>query len=288
MRSLARRWMVAAALALLAGAAAADQPIPALRARVTDLTGTLSTQQREALEQKLRAFETAKGSQIAVLLVRTTQPETIEQYSIRVVDQWKLGRKGVDDGVLLIVATDDRKVRIEVGRGLEGALPDITAYRIISEIIKPRFREGDFYGGIDSALDAIIAVVNGEPLPAPNHTYSERSGENDSGSAFGLAVIATLIGAPFLRRALGRFVGALATGGAVVLILALIGQTLFVAIFLGAMAFLFSLVIGLPFVGGGWGGGWTSGGGSFGGGLGGGGFSGGGGGFGGGGASGSW
>ena len=290
-RSLARGWIVFAALALMAGAAnAAEQPIPALRARVTDLTGTLDARQSATLEEKLRAFEAAKGSQIAVLLVPTTQPETIEQYSIRVVDQWKLGRKNVDDGILLLVAKGDRKVRIEVGRGLEGALPDITAFRIINEIVKPRFREGDFYGGIDSALDAIIAVVNGEPLPAPSHSYDDRSRDKDPMSALGLAIIVMLIGGSFLRRLLGRFVGALTTGGIVTLLLALIGQALFVAIFLGVIAFVFALAAGLPIGGrGGWGGGgWTSGGGSFGGGLGGGGFSGGGGGFGGGGASGGW
>jgi uncharacterized protein len=273
-RSLVRWWIVPAALAVLAGAAmdaaaapgdgeigpAGEQPIPDLRARVTDLTGTLNAQQREALEQKLRSFETAKGSQIAVLLVPTTQPETIEQYSIRVVDEWKLGRKGVDDGVLLIVATGDRKVRIEVGRGLEGALPDITAHRIIREIITPHFRKGDFYGGINAALDAIVAVVNGEPLPAPSDTYSEQSRGQDPTSAFGLAIIVTLFAGSFLRRVLGQFIGALATGGIVGLLLALIGQTILIAAFLGAMAFVFSLVTGIPFVGrGGWGGGGASG-----------------------------
>ena len=127
------------------------QPIPPLTARVTDTTGTLDAQQKQSLESELAALEQRKGSQLAVLIVPTTQPEDIEQYSIRVVDAWKLGRKNVDDGVLLIVAKNDHRVRIEVGRGLEGAIPDAANARIIREYITPKFRAGDFYGGIDDA-----------------------------------------------------------------------------------------------------------------------------------------
>src|SRR5258705_1147429 len=142
-------------------------PVPALKARVTDLTRTLTPDQSAQLEQKLAAFEARKGSQIAVLIVATTHPETIEQYSIRVAEQWKLGRKGVDDGALLLVAKDDRAVRIEVGYGLEGALPDAIAKRIIEDVIVPRFREGDFGRGISDGVDRILGVIEGEPLPPP-------------------------------------------------------------------------------------------------------------------------
>ena len=142
---------------------------------MTDLTETLTPDQTAKLEQKLAAFEARKGSQIAVLIVPTTQPEAIEQYSIRVAEQWKLGRKGVDDGALLLVAKDDRALRIEVGYGLEGALPDAIAKRIIEDIIVPRFKTGDFYGGIDAGVDAMIKVVDGEPLPPPQPVAAVRA-----------------------------------------------------------------------------------------------------------------
>ncbi|NDC39059.1 MAG: YgcG family protein, partial [Proteobacteria bacterium] len=145
----------------------ADAPVPALSQPVTDLTSSLSSADRAALNQKLGAVSTQSGSQVAVLIVPTTQPEAIEQYSIRVVDAWKLGRKGIDDGVLLLVAKNDRTVRIEVGRGLEGAIPDAIAKRIISEIIIPQFRSGRFAAGIFDGVDAILALIRGEALPAP-------------------------------------------------------------------------------------------------------------------------
>ena len=122
--------------------------MPALSARVTDLTGTLSAEQVTALEKRLAGFEARKGAQIAVLLVPTTRPETIEQFGIRVAEKWKIGRTKVDDGVIVIVAMKDRTARLEVGYGLEGAVPDLKASRIIREIITPRFRQGDFYGGL--------------------------------------------------------------------------------------------------------------------------------------------
>ncbi len=133
-------------LALLAALAVAQVAVPALGARVTDLTGTLPPDARDALEARLQALEQRKGAQVAVLILPSTQPETIEQFAIRVFDTWKLGRQGVDDGVLLLVAKDDRRVRIEVGRGLEGAIPDVAAHRIIDEYLTPRFRDGDFAG----------------------------------------------------------------------------------------------------------------------------------------------
>lgn len=147
--------------------AVAQVAVPALNARVTDLTATLTSGQKAALEQTLAAFEQRKGSQIAVLLVPTTAPETIEQYGLRVVEQWKLGRKGVDDGALLLVAKDDRRLRIEAGYGLEGALNDAVCKRIVDEIIVPRLRQGDFHGGIAAGVERMIAVVDGEALPEP-------------------------------------------------------------------------------------------------------------------------
>src|SRR6202020_1580583 len=153
---------------LFCGVGRADVAVPPLQARVTDLTATLSDAQRSALEQQLADFEKAKGSQIAVLLLPSTQPETIEQFGIRVADAWKLGRKGVDDGLILIVAKNDRRVRIEVGSGLEGAIPDAIANRIITETITPHFKLGDFDGGVEAGIDQIITVINGEPLPEPD------------------------------------------------------------------------------------------------------------------------
>src|SRR6204780_2065293 len=157
----------ASLLALLmcwAFAAAADVAVPPLSGRVVDQTGTLSSGDIASLTQTLKNLEARKGSQIAVLIVPTTQPETIEQYSIRVAEAWKIGRRKIDDGALLVVAKNDRKLRIEVGYGLEGALTDVTANRIISEIITPKFKNGDFAGGISAGVDRIIGVIDGGPL----------------------------------------------------------------------------------------------------------------------------
>ncbi len=140
----------------IGGVCRAEQPVPPLAARVTDETGTLTAAERATLEQSLKDFETRKGSQIAVLIVPTTQPETIEQYSIRVVEQWKLGRANVDDGALLIIAKNDRALRIEVGYGLEGVLTDATSRRIIDELIVPSFRRGDFYGGVSAGVGRML------------------------------------------------------------------------------------------------------------------------------------
>ncbi|MGH8243260.1 MAG: TPM domain-containing protein [Steroidobacteraceae bacterium] len=272
------------------------QPIPPLEARVTDLTGTLTSAERSALEQKLAAFEARKGAQIAVLLVPTTEPEAIEQYSIRVVDAWKLGRKQPDDGALLLVAMRDRALRIDVGRGLEGALTDLVSNRIIDETITPRFREGDFAGGIAAGVDRMIAVVDGEPLPEP-----EQHGESPQGLGGMLPILFMIVfvGSTVFRALLGRGFGSLATGGVVGGIAWFMTQVLGIAIGVGLVGLILSLLLG--FGGGGrWSsgprhGGWTTGGwggGGFGsrgsGGFGGGGFGGGGGSFGGGGASGRW
>lgn len=183
-------------VAALAGGlrtARADVAVPALSAHVTDLTGTLATPQREALENKLVALEQRKGAQIAVLILPSTQPETIEQFSIRVFDAWQLGRKGVDDGALLVVAKGDRKVRIEVGRGLEGAIPDVIAHRIIDEYLTPRFRQGDFNGGIDAATDALQKLVDGEALPAPYRNENYDNGNPPGPVLFILWLVVTVM-----------------------------------------------------------------------------------------------
>lgn len=179
---------------LCASWAAAEVAVPPLKARVTDLTGTLQPGQQAALEKTLQAFENSKGSQIAVLIVPTTRPETIEQYAIRVAEAWKLGRKGVDDGVLLLVARDDRNMRIEVGYGLEGAIPDAVAKRIVSEIITPHFKQDDYFGGIRAGVDRIIKVIEGEPLPEKKSSQPKGGGGGGDWLAIGF-VLAVVVGA---------------------------------------------------------------------------------------------
>jgi uncharacterized protein len=165
----------------------AEVAVPPLRTRVTDLTATLSAEQVAMLEQTLAALEKRKGSQVAVLFVPTTQPESVEQYAVRVEENWKLGRKGVDDGVLLLIAKNDRKVRIEVGYGLEGALNDATAKRIIANDITPRLMQGDFYGGITAGVGRIINVIDHESLP-PKKSDEEPDEKFDLGHALGSAI----------------------------------------------------------------------------------------------------
>lgn len=265
--------------------------VPPLAARVTDLTGTLSAGQKASLEQTLQAFEARKGSQIAVVMVATSAPETIEQYALRVAEQWKIGRKKVDDGAILVVAKDDRALRIEVGYGLEGALNDATAKRIVSEIIVPRFREGDFSGGIGAGVDRMIRVIDGEPLPPPARTLPAASG--GLGPAIPVLLVVALVLGGMLRATLGRVPGSLAAGGAVGVLAWLLAGALAAGLAAGAIAFLFTLLGGGMGGFGGMHGGSRHGGfgrGGFGGGMGGGrgGFGGRGGGFGGGGASGRW
>ena len=277
-------------------ASAQDRPqaVPSLSARVTDLTGTLDAQQKQTLEAELEALENSKGAQLAVLLVSTTQPEDIAAYGIRVAEAWKLGREASDDGAILIVAKDDRRVRIEVGQGLEGAIPDAAAARIIREYIAPRFRAGDWYGGIHDATGALTKLINDEPLPPPLV-----EDEPISGDRVQTALFAAMFAAFFLRAVFGR-APALARGGVVGAGAGGIAWLVSGLTALGIGAGVLGLFFGLfgagggggfanrggrgGFGGGSWGGGgggWSSGGA-------GGGFSGGGGGFSGGGASGSW
>lgn len=286
-----RALLAAALLCFSVPGAAADVAVPPLQARVTDLTGTLSAERISELERQLAAFEAKKGAQIAVLMVPTVQPESIEQYALRAFEQWRLGRKGVDDGVLLVIARNDRKLRIEVGYGLEGALTDAAAKRIISDVIVPQFQRGDFAGGVTAGVERIISVIGGEALPPPP-AAAPRSGPGNLSfnpewliAAF---VLFSIINAG-LRSVLGRLgaagVMALVSG----FILWLVISSLALASIAAVVAFVISLAAGARagFGGGSMGGGsWSSGGGGFGGG--GGGFGGGGGRSGGGGASGGW
>lgn len=258
-------------------------PVPTLSARVTDQTATLTASQIQTLEQKLQAFEARKGSQIAVLIVASTAPDTIEQYGLMAAEASKLGRSKVDDGVLLIVAKQDRALRIEVGYGLEGALNDATSKRIISETIAPRFAKGDFYVGIDEGLTQIIQVIDGEPLPVASSVLGTNHASISSYAPM-LLVLALIVGR-VLRTTIGKVPGALVTGGAIGLLVWFVAGALMVALGTAVLAFVLTLLaggsMGPMLLGGMMGGGRRRSGGL-------GGFGGGGGGFGGGGASGRW
>ena len=297
-------------LVVTAGATMAQGvlPVPALEGRVIDQTGTLDAAARQSLDAKLAGFEQKKGSQIVVLMVPTTQPEDIASYANRVAAAWKIGRKEVGDGVLVIVAKDDRKMRIEVARTLEGAVPDLTASRIIDEQMKPRFRDNDFAGGIGAAVDQLIAIINGEALPEVQRPSGQRGG---SGSGFdwpelGIFLFFGVFAVGRVARSIfGSKLGPVMTGLGAGAIAMVVTSSILLAVAAGFIALLFTLFSGamsLPSMssggrrGSGWGG--AAGGalgGGFGGGFGGGssggggGFSSGGGGsFGGGGASGGW
>jgi uncharacterized protein len=286
----AARACLVALLLCWAFAAWADVAVPPLTGQVVDQTATLSSADIAALTQKLKDFEARKGSQIAVLIVPTTAPEAIEQYSIRVAEAWKVGRKKVDDGVILLVAKDDRKLRIETGYGLEGALTDVAARRIIDEIITPKFRTGDFAGGISAGVDRIIAAVDGEPLPAPEPQQSFGGGDHIDFLFNPLVIFGVFVVGGLLRTLLGRLIGSVATGGVVGLVAWLALGSLAFCLIAALLAFMFAMFAESVVSPNGRGGSWSGGGGSFSGGgsSGGGGFSGGGGSFGGGGASGSW
>jgi len=275
-------WIFAVLLALVGFDIRAEIAVPPLQARVTDLTGTLKPDEKAGLESRLAAFEAEKGSQIAILLVPTTEPETIEQYSIRVVDAWKLGRKGIDDGVLILLAKQDRTVRIEVGRGLEGVIPDAVANRIVEDVMIPFFKQSDFYGGLSEGVDSLFALIRGEPLPAP--AGGERVPDSDLGGIFGLSILGGIFGGRILRFLFGPLLGGLIAGAGAGVLVALFGLPILFSLFVGFFVFM-AVFGGIGRVGPG---GWYVGPGGFGGSSGGGGFRGGGGGFSGGGASGRW
>jgi uncharacterized protein len=296
-RKLAGGWfaicvLLAAAFGGAYAAPAADEgltPVPPLVSRVTDLTGTITAAQKSALEQELADFERRKGSQIVVLIVGSTKPEAIEQYSIRVAEQWKPGRKGVDDGLLLLVAKNDQRIRIEVGRGLEGPIPDVIAKRVIKEVIAPHFVAGDFFGGIEDGVQRLIGLIDGEKLPPPKQRGKPQQDGGDWQSMLSAGFIFIVVAGAMLTKMFGRVAGSGIVGliaGAIAWVV--IGGLLAV-VFVAVIGFIAALVMGS---GGGWGhgggigygggGGWGGSGGSAGG------FSGGGGDFGGGGASGSW
>ncbi len=291
--SLLRHWLWVLLLTCLPSLAQA--PVPSLAGRVTDLTETLAPAQREALERRLAEFETRKGSQIAVLIVPTTQPESIEQYSMRVVEQWRLGRKGVDDGALLLVAMQDRALRIEVGYGLEGALSDLVTNRIVEDIVVPHFKSGDFAGGIEAGVDAMIRVVDGEPLPEPEARPSPERAPVGLEALFVIVLVLVFVVGNVLRAIIGRLPAAAVIGGAAGAIAWMLAASLALAAVVAFVGFVSTLVSGTAArTGRATRGGWRPPGGFGGGGIGGGGWSGGGGwgggggGFGGGGASGRW
>lgn len=283
------------------------QPIPALAARVTDTTSTLNAKQSDALEAKLATFEREAGTQIVVLIVATTQPEDIAAYAYRVADQWKVGRREIGDGLLVLVAKDDRRVRIEVAKALEGAVPDLAAKQIIDNAIRPAFKAGDYAGGLNAAIDQLAARVRGEALPAPDaKARRPHSSGGFGGAGWDQLALFFFIGVPIIGAVLtgifGRKLGGLATGGAAGGLAWLFGAPMLLAGVAGAVALLLVGVLGIgsaarrgmgvrgghgmPVIwgGGGGGGSWGGGGSDSGGGF----SSGGGGDFGGGGASGDW
>ncbi|MDK9702049.1 MAG: TPM domain-containing protein [Sulfuritalea sp.] len=284
MRRVWSAWLALVWLALLpAAAGAADLvPLPALNARVTDLTGTLDATQRGRLEAQLAAIDRTGRAQIAVLLLPTTQPETIEQFGIRLAEAWKVGRKGADNGVIVIVAKNDRKMRIEVGYGLEGSIPDATARRIVAERMAPPFKQGDFFGGLRAAVEGLDQAIGGDAQGAPAAPVASPSGGGSGGGSDLFPwLMAALIGGGVLRAMFGLF-GALAAGIVAGGLGFLIFGSWLAAVVVGAIIFLVSFFGRFSSAGGFGGDGFSGGGG------GGGGFSGGGGSFGGGGASGDW
>ncbi len=264
------------------------QTVPKLQKRVTDLTGSLAPADEAKIESRLKDFEAKKGAQIAVLLVDTTQPEPVFDYATRVFTEWKLGRKGIDDGVLFVVAKSDRKMQILTGPGISGVMTDAVSKRIIVEFVSPKFRSGDFAGGIDDGVAKMISVIDGEALPPPPDKRVATKSTGGYENFFVFAIFAAMIVGPMLRAVLGRFIGATATGGLTGAAAWFIAGGLAIPIVSGALVFLGVLLVGSGSGLGGRGG-WLSGGGFSGGGSsGGGGFSGGGGSFDGGGASGDW
>jgi len=253
------------------------ESLPQISGRITDVTGTLDASQVSDLERRLKAFEDSAGSQIAVAIIPTTGEEAIEAYSMRLAEAWKIGRKKIDDGVILLIAKNDRAMRIEVGYGLEGALPDITSKRIISDWITPQFQQGNFYSGISVGIDAIMTAIRGETLPLPQKVSQGQRGQSATNLSLGplilVGIVAAVIGF-LVKLALGRVVGGLVGAGigiAAGFWLIPLGLAFILAIFLlmliAAPEMLFMLLASSGRSrGGGGGGGFSGGGGSFGGG----------------------
>lgn len=301
LRRVAALALLQLALLLTCASAWAQQAvaIPPLTSPVVDTTGTLDAQQAQQLQEQALALQQRKGSQLQVLVVASTQPETIEQYTQRVFDQWKLGRKGVDDAVILVVAKEDRRVRIQPGYGLEGAIPDAIANRVIQEYLAPRFRAGDYGGGIADATAQLVRLIDGEPLPTP--VSDNRGGESGGGGDWIFALFAAFFAATFVRGLLGKapkILRGVTTGAAAGVVAWLVSSLVPLAGYAAVIGLVYGLMSvstgryarhggwgGFGGSGGGWGGGSGRSGGGFGGG---GGWSGGGGMSGGGGASGSW
>ncbi|MEP7185460.1 MAG: TPM domain-containing protein [Rhodanobacter sp.] len=288
-----RRWLLLAIALLLPLLLHAADAVPKLARHVTDLTGTLTAAQVDQLDAQLTSLEKSKGAQLVVLMVGSTGGQDIAEYSLAVAEANKIGRKGSDDGVLLTVAKDDHRVRIEVGYGLEGAIPDAATARITREYIAPKFRSNDYFGGISDAVGALTQLINGEALPPPVQGNAEHERSRGPGLQGGLMI--GLFAALFLRGILGRLsawvrvpLGAIVVGALLWLLISA-GAGILGAL-AGGVVMLMSGGAGRSIGGGGWGGGFGGGGfgGGGGGGFGGGGFSGGGGSFGGGGSSGSW
>ena len=263
------------------------QVIPPLSARVIDISATLDSSQTQALEAKLAAFEKARGAQIVILMLSSTLPEDITDYAQRVGDAWQIGRKDIGDGLLLVVAKNDRKVRIATTKTLEGAIPDLAARQIIDNAIAPRFRQGDYAGGLNAAADQIMARITGENLPTPEATKTRADKQGFQWMDMAVFLFfAVPIGARLLSGVLGRKLGALVTGGGVGLLAWIFTSSLLLAGAAAALGLVFALFASLGSLGGmgglssGRGGGGFGGGGGF--------SSGGGGNFGGGGSSGSW
>lgn len=261
--------------------------VPALTTSLLDTTGTLTEAQAQALQEKLSAFERSSGAQIVLLMVPSTLPEDIASYANRVANTWKIGRKGVGDGLLVIVAKNDRKVRIEVAKSLEGAIPDLAAKQVIDEAMTPRFKQGDFSGGLNAAVDQLMARILGEALPMPASDSSSRHGDGVQWTdlAVFLFIAVPMVGG-LARRIMGRNLGSILTGGSIGLLALLVTRSWLLAGLAGLVALTWTLLSGFGRVlgGSGWGAssaqGWNTGGGGF--------SSGGGGDFGGGGASGDW
>ena len=238
---LVKALLMCSTLFLASHAVAALQSIPPLESAVTDLTHTLSAQEQQALATKLSTFSTEKGSQIAVLIVPTTQPEDIAQYSIRVAETWKIGRDKQDDGVIIVVAKDDRKMRVEVGYGLEGAIPDLTAKRIVTEVMAPHFKRGDFYGGLDAATNTIMRLTLGEALPAPER---KTTAENDWFHLLPMIMFGVIVTGMILRAIFGTFIGSTLNAGLIGILVWVLGAALFAVALSSLAAFIFTLMMG--------------------------------------------